>query len=289
LFRVLEFLSALDSPSESFDTSLGNESRDIAALVEAWHPDIAEYLASGRNRVQGSPLQRTIDKLWRMLDNIFHLNEATARPKFDYLRHLVSQMRGQTVVTLNYDDALEHMAYATTFQIDSNPIPRLARTTANPLNAPLRLVKLHGSMDWSRDNITGDTVALSPPHSFRHSPELWEGHTPGIIFGAGNKLRPDGPYLALYEEFLQALPVAQQVVVIGYSFRDAHVNEALRCWFLSQADSGALLRVGDVSESLPMIVNSWRRQRLLDVEYIRGPATQTMAQLIKPRPRLTRA
>jgi hypothetical protein len=288
LFRVMEFLSALETPNERFDTALGNESRDLAAIVQAWCPEVAEYLDSGQHRVQGSPLQRTIDQLWRALVNIFSLNEAPTQPKFKYLADLTSDLRGQTVVTLNYDDALEHMqGWAMTFRIISTPYPEAA-VAGDLLTTPLRLIKLHGSLDWSRDNASGDVWPLSPAVSFRHTPEAWDGHTPGIIFGAGNKLRPDGPYLALYQEFLESLARAHQVVIIGYSFRDAHVNEALRKWFLYQADDGDLLRVGDVRSELPAQVEAWRQQRGLDVEFIQGSAEERMPDLLARRPRLMR-
>lgn len=288
LFRVMEFLSALEAPSERFDTALGNESRDIAAIVQAWCPDVAEYLDSGQRRVQGSPLRRTIDQLWRALVDIFSLNEAPTQPKFKYLADLASDLRGQTIVTLNYDDALEHMqGWAMTFRIISGPYPE-AVVDGDRLTRPLRLIKLHGSLDWSRDDDTGDVWPLSPTVSFRHTPEAWDAHTPGIIFGAGNKLRPDGPYLALYQEFLESLAMAHQVIIIGYSFRDAHVNEALRRWFLYQANNGDLLRVGDVGDGLPARVEAWRQLRGLDVEFIQGPAEERMPDLLARRPRLMR-
>jgi NAD-dependent SIR2 family protein deacetylase len=288
LFRAMEFLNALEMPAERLDTGLGNESRDIAALVQTWCPDVAEYLDIRRHRVQGSPLHRIIDQLWRALVDVFSLNEAPVQPRFKYLADLVSEMRGQTVVTLNYDDALEHMhGWAMTFRIVSAPYPESA-VPDDPLTKPLRLIKLHGSVDWSRDNATGDVSPMLPTVSFRYTREAWEGHTPGIIFGAGNKLRPDGPYLALYQEFREALARAHQVIVIGYSFRDPHVNEALRQWFLCLAEDGDLLRVGDVRAGLPPGVEVWRQQRGLDVEFIPGPAEQTMSDLVARRPRLMR-
>jgi NAD-dependent SIR2 family protein deacetylase len=288
LFRAMEFLNALEMPAERLDTGLGNESRDIAALVQTWCPDVAEYLDIRRHRVQGSPLQRIIDQLWRALVDVFSLNEAPVQPRFKYLADLVSEMRGQTVVTLNYDDALEHMhGWAMTFRIVSAPYPEPA-VPDDPLTKPLRLIKLHGSVNWSRDNATGDVSPMQPTVSFRYTREAWEGHTPGIIFGAGNKLRPDGPYLALYQEFREALARAHQVIVIGYSFRDPHVNEALRQWFLYLAEDGDLLRVGDVRAGLPPAVEVWRQQRGLDVEFIPGPAEQTMSDLVARRPRLMR-
>jgi len=42
-------------------------------------------------------------------------------------------------------------------------------------------------------------------------------------------------YLDLYREFKDVLAEDRQVIVIGYSFRDAHVNEAVRRWCWSMA------------------------------------------------------
>ena len=42
LFRVMEYLNALETPAEKFDSELGTESRDIAALVQTWCPDVAD-------------------------------------------------------------------------------------------------------------------------------------------------------------------------------------------------------------------------------------------------------
>jgi hypothetical protein len=173
---VMEYLNALETPAEKFDSELGTESRDIAALVQTWCPDVAEYLDSRRHRVQGSPLRRSIDQLWRALVDIFSLDEVPTHPRFKYLAHLASELRGQTVVTLNYDDALEHMkGWAMTFRIISAPYPEPA-VLGDPLTRPLRLIKLHGSLDWSRDNATGDVSSLPPTVSFRRSVADLGGH-----------------------------------------------------------------------------------------------------------------
>jgi hypothetical protein len=287
LFRVMEFLSALETSNRVANSPRRQEASDIAALIGTWHPDIDEYLDSRRRIVRGSTLQRAIDQLWNELVDIFTMNAAPVDPRFNYLADLASCMRGQTIVTLNYDDALEHMpGRAMTFQIDSSP-------TARPIapgfsaNAVLRLIKLHGSLDWRRNNSTGDVEAMPYPWSYRNDPEAWNGHTPGVIFGAGNKLRPDGPYLALYQEFLTVLSKARQVIVIGYSFRDAHVNEALRHWVLEQAQDEDLLRIGCLEEGTPSIVEHWVRERDFDVEIVPGSAEDMMRELLAPRPRLS--
>jgi len=113
----------------------------------------------------------------------------------------------------------------------------------------------------------------------------WDGDTPGVIFGAGNKLRPDGPYLDLYSEFRAALAEARQVVVIGYSFRDAHVNEALRRWFLS-AQEGSVLRLSRITPEIPAVVENWGDRRQVDLQLVAGPVQKTISRLVGPSPRL---
>lgn len=51
---------------------------------------------------------------------------------------------------------------------------------------------------------------------------------PELILGPWPKLQPDEPFLTLYYEFRKALRSAKLCVVIGYSFRDTHINDALR-------------------------------------------------------------
>lgn len=58
-------------------------------------------------------------------------------------------------------------------------------------------------------------------------------HTPAVIFGAGNKLRAGGPYLALLRGFEESLEVSQGLLIVGYSFRHDHVNAILTNWLNS--------------------------------------------------------
>ena len=53
---------------------------------------------------------------------------------------------------------------------------------------------------------------------------------PAVIFGQGNKLRSEGPFMAMLMEFERQVGAARNLVVIGYSFRDAHVNAVIRRW-----------------------------------------------------------
>ena len=53
---------------------------------------------------------------------------------------------------------------------------------------------------------------------------------PALVFGEGAKLQAKGPFLGLLAEFERHLASPTQLVVIGYSFRDIHVNEVIRRW-----------------------------------------------------------
>jgi SIR2-like domain len=218
------------------------------------------------------------------------MKDPPVAPKFDYLADLASRLRGQTIVTLNYDDALEHMpGRAYTFQIDSAPHPQLGHLSdVNIQTRPLRLIKLHGSLDWRQSKTTRNVEVAPPGASYWKNDAYWYDYTPGIIFGAGNKLRSNGPYLALYQEFKLALKRAHQVIVIGYSFRDAHVNEALRQWVHEQSESGDLLRIGRMSSEAPDVVKSWSIAGRLDLEVVPGPAQDNIDQLLRPVPGLRR-
>ena len=58
-----------------------------------------------------------------------------------------------------------------------------------------------------------------------------KGYSPSVIFGQRNKLTAEGPFLDLFSRFQDALMVANELVIIGYSFRDHHVNESIARWF----------------------------------------------------------
>ena len=61
--------------------------------------------------------------------------------------------------------------------------------------------------------------------------EIRKGHnSPAVVFGQRNKLTAEGPFLDLLFAFRQELERAGRLTVIGYSFRDPHVNEYLAQW-----------------------------------------------------------
>lgn len=140
----------------------------------------------------------------------------------DPILNLADPTMGLDVGTLNYDLTFEAAArarggaYRVWYPAD-DVVPA----------GPIRLWKLHGSLDW-----TWTTESPSSPSA----PPRWQVYRPrrgrdrAIIFGGGNKLTPHGPFLGLLQAWERALNDADHLLVVGYGFADPHVNETLTRW-----------------------------------------------------------
>ena len=57
------------------------------------------------------------------------------------------------------------------------------------------------------------------------------GESLAVLFGGGNKLTAEGPFMDLVYKFKRLLWKRQHLIVIGYSFRDDHINHIIEHWF----------------------------------------------------------
>jgi len=139
-----------------------------------------------------------------------------------------------TIATLNYDNAIELAAADSGINLQTG-IEQWSESGSFPkVTNGIYLLKLHGSIDWSRQ-----TPNLTPqrplPHQVIRKPLPEElkiaGFRPEVIFGQRNKLTAKGPFLDLLRVFKEQLNEADRLTVIGYSFRDDHVNEYISQWF----------------------------------------------------------
>jgi len=76
------------------------------------------------------------------------------------------------------------------------------------------LYKLHGSIDWKRDNSGNLTF----------SDDVKRDDTPDLIFGTNYKLQYVDPYLFFVYELRKYSLEAKLIVTIGYGFGDEHIN-----------------------------------------------------------------
>ena len=57
-----------------------------------------------------------------------------------------------------------------------------------------------------------------------------------MMFGQRNKLTAEGPFLDALRTFRQELGSATTLTIIGYSFRDDHINQYIAAWFNVDSD-----------------------------------------------------
>ena len=89
-------------------------------------------------------------------------------------------------------------------------------TNPDQVVAGIFLYKLHGSIDWVRDSETGILKRFDSPQKNAE-----------LIFGTEAKLQSVDPFLFNVYELRNYSLQCKMIVVIGYSFNDAHINGLL--------------------------------------------------------------
>lgn len=197
---------------------------------------------------QGIVFKRTAERMTKLLANLVWKDD----PKVvEHLLPLVSLGTvGQpiTIATLNYDNTIELAAESLSIPLQLG-VDNL--TEEGKLRFPphgVNLLKLHGSVNWTVIRNSGGVDKL--PHlkvdvsrDFRPLtgvvPSANNYYEPAVIFGQRNKLTAEGPFLDLLQIFRERLSKTHGLVVIGYSFRDSHINTYIANW-LNQSEENIL-------------------------------------------------
>ena len=156
----------------------------------------------------------------------------------DYLTPLVRagmKTPGLTVATLNYDRTIEMAAEEADVAIDTGVKGWAELGEWRWDLSGIRLLKLHGSIDWGWSDTYGGNGRLRH-RQIELDPEPSE---PALVFGQRGKLKAEGPFLSLLGEFEKQLFSCNRLICVGYSFRDEHVNQILGKW--TDADRDQLL------------------------------------------------
>ena len=146
------------------------------------------------------------------------------------------------IASLNYDNTIELAAKQAGIPV-SIGISEESTIVSFPGNSVISLAKLHGSVNWEFDRKTGQWVIKDGP--------AWP---PALVFGSGNKLTVDGPFLDLLFAFRTQLENSSALEVCGYSFRDPHVNHLILNWLTK--DPNRKLQVFDPNLSSDGIYNA---------------------------------
>ncbi|MEL7591810.1 MAG: SIR2 family protein [Anaerolineaceae bacterium] len=158
------------------------------------------------------------------------------------IRHVVKNEG--TIATLNYDNTIELACTLIDVEVD-NGLESWSTTGEFEFREnKLPLIKLHGSIDWALSH--GSTSKSRPlPYQVIKQEDPVEmmknSMPPEIIFGGKNKLTAEGPFLDLLQAFEASLDKSDKLTIIGYSFRDEHINEFISKWF--NTDENRIIRI----------------------------------------------
>jgi hypothetical protein len=186
-------------------------------------------------------LEELRTQLTKALVSILSIGDSSVLEYLHPILDLAARQGSLAVATLNYDTAIE-MACR-----DAEVECCLGITEWSGGGEPLHwtedglnLIKLHGSIDW-----TWQPAAVAPPPVGQQSRQIFRQRRlqvggipeannpyqePALVFGQRGKLRAEGPFLELLLAFGRLLNQADELICVGYSFRDEHVNEYLRRW-----------------------------------------------------------
>jgi SIR2-like domain len=231
---------------------------------------------------------------------IDHLRKIVAPPyvSLSYLVPLISAASspgGITIATLNYDLTIEQACHEAEISADTGIERWIKERQWNWADDGVRLLKLHGSIDWCWEPLPTDQGEMEMPTVVQSTAPGSENRDPVLVFGLRNKLRPDGPFLSLLAEFEDMLSACDRLIVVGYSFRDEHINEIIRRW--TRDDKTRTLALVDPQpqegpsrrgfrEQLIGSLNPWSppggEELPQRVEIRKETAAQAFAQLARP-------
>lgn len=155
------------------------------------------------------------------------------------------------IATLNYDRGVELMGESTKKVVSTGLDDWLGGSLEWRWGdgADIHLLKLHGSIDWYSVRDQADKPLSDRLYQVGQPENAYFGEL-GVVFGQRGKLRSDGPFLAMLAEFERWLEETDRLVVVGYSFRDDHINALIRRW-LNRFPSGGITIVD------PILENPW--------------------------------
>jgi SIR2-like domain len=197
---------------------------DIVPFVDRWAPGL------GSSELTPAAFQKLAAAIGHELRGLV----ITHPDDCQYLSALVAAGRshhGVTIATLNYDLTVEQCAESHGVRWDTGMESWVVYGVWMWRDEGVRLLKLHGSISeaWTENDYWDGFL----PHQGIHSvddPRV-ETQPPVLAFGgAGTKLKSEGPFVSLLLEFESQLRDAESLLVIGYSFRDDHINNAIVRW-----------------------------------------------------------
>jgi hypothetical protein len=195
----------------------------LAPYTSGWHQRIVEL-----EKQRPDLLEKFVDFMYSQLEAWLQFESPE---KISYLARLADFWGdgvGVDIFSLNYDLCIETALSRIAKRAFANGFTEEGwrPATLRDENTPIRLFKLHGSLDWAEDEAYGVCSFLFPRHK---DAEDIEGRTrPLLIFGTNHKLSAREPFLSLAYHFSQCVLNTTAFAIVGYSFGDTYINEIIK-------------------------------------------------------------
>lgn len=250
-------------------SSSSGRSRGFRSAARNLRKELDKYFTETGSRRYEDVFEETSESMVKALTNLVWIEDSS---KVDYHRPLVQTAEDQklTIATLNYDNTVELSAekLEVNLKIGLEDWSRDGYFTEP--QSGIELLKLHGSIDWVEKSERPPPGEDEEPEILFPSKEISrldpdqsanQNRNPALIFGAGNKLTEEGPFIELFRTFEERLDNHSTLVVIGYSFSDEHINHVIRRWMNQDIDRKLIIidRPGVEKEDHPF----WEKHRRL--------------------------
>jgi len=231
---------------------------EVAPFVGSWHPMVhllddrysqryaGRYYSSTEEQrfweelripiagyAKGEVFLMTSEAMTKRLREIVWIDDPR---KVEYLKpiaSLVGRLGKLTIATLNYDNGIELMSHSNRIQFSTGIEKWSSQGRFDFEDDGISLLKLHGSIDWIVGSDEPDAKRKFPQYTIRQVNKIRDekqNYNLALVFGQRNKLTNEGPFLDLLEEFRRSLLVADTLTIVGYSFRDDHINAEIKRW-----------------------------------------------------------
>jgi hypothetical protein len=209
----------------SLDELSQREQHPLYPFIGAWNPRLTQVAGPAFENVSEFR-NKILEKLRREWIEIPNYDRASYYSGLiQFQRELNYPLR---VFSLNYDLCVER-AYQAEYReypergfekSDDRIWNHLLLEEGLPADKNLYLYKLHGSIDWRREPETGKLT-------YSDSSSTIKDEESALIFGTAYKLQYVDPFLFLVYQLRRWSLEARLIVVVGYGFRDEHINGIL--------------------------------------------------------------
>jgi SIR2-like domain len=208
----------------SLDELSQREEHPLYPFIGAWNPRLTQ--------VAGPDFEMVAEFRSKILEKLRHQwIEITNYEKASYYSGLIRFQKEFNyplkIFSLNYDLCVEKAYQAEYHEFPERGFDKTDRCWSHLLledndlaERSLYLYKLHGSIDWMRDQATGRLT-------FSDSSSAIKEEDIALIFGTSYKLQYVDPFLFLVYQLRRLSLEARLIVVVGYGFCDLHINGIL--------------------------------------------------------------